>query len=134
LCPPAEEGIARARTTADPDMGMADPDIDRHLGIPHAQEYVAATYTPADDRVVDDLVMVTAAVDVPAVIVTAVGIAVTKHPLYGERATSDGWPFLRSAISDGLAHFTVGVNKSATVAFPSRKSHPDLTLAVTQRR
>jgi hypothetical protein len=62
-------------------MGMADPDIDRHLGIPHAQEYVAATYTPADDRVVDDQAVITAAVDVPVVIVTAAGITVTKNSL-----------------------------------------------------
>jgi hypothetical protein len=71
-------------------MGMADPDIDRHLGIPHAQEYVAATYTPADDRVVDDqavitAAVVTAAVDVPVVMVTAAGITVTKNSLYGEK-------------------------------------------------
>jgi hypothetical protein len=102
-------------------MGMADPDIDRHLGIPHAQEYVAATYTPADDRVVDGLVVVTAAVDVPVVMVTAVGITVTKHRFTAKGPPRTGGPFYAPPSLMGLAHsLTVGVDKNA------------LTLAVTQ--
>jgi hypothetical protein len=106
-------------------MGMADPGINRDMRdmATHTRARVPALPMPdhalvVDDRVVDDQAVITAAVDVPVVMVTAVGITVTKHPLYGERATSDGWPFLRSAISHGLAHFTVGINKSATLTLP----------------
>jgi hypothetical protein len=99
---------------------MADPDIDRHLGIPHAQEYVAATYTPADDRVVDDQAVITAAEDVPAVMVTAVmvtavGITVTKHRFTAKGPPRTGGPFYAPPSLMGLAHsLTVGVDKNAT--------------------
>jgi hypothetical protein len=128
---PAEEDIARARTTADRDMGMADPDINRDMRdmATHTQARVPALPMPDHALVVDDLVVdgqavATAVVDIPVVMVTAAGITVTKNSLCCERATRTGGPFLRSAISPGLehglVHFTVGVDKSA------------LTLAVTQ--
>jgi hypothetical protein len=105
---------------------MADPGINRDMRdmATHTRARVPALPMPDHALVVDDRVVITAAVDVPAAVVTAVvdvpvvmvtaaGITVTKNPLYCERATSDGWPFLRSAIFHGLAHFTVGVDKSA---------------------
>jgi hypothetical protein len=84
LCPPAEEGTAHARTTADRDLGMADQAIDPDMST-HTRARVPARPMPVHALVVDDLAVV--AVDDPAVAVgdlgavKAAGITVTEHPL-----------------------------------------------------
>ena len=96
-CPPAEVDIARARTTADRDMGMAGPGTNRDMRdmATHIQARVPALPMPdraravdapvVDDLVVDDQAVVTAAADVPVVMVTAAGITVIKNSLCCER-------------------------------------------------